>query len=68
MKQYHEDGELWQYTIEDNHKCNCGCIFFHKEYNKVTNKIWYICNSCDCVVGELKDEYLQEHLGVGVWK
>lgn len=68
MEQYHEDGELWQYIIEDNYRCDCGCNVFHKKYNKLRNKIWYICNACDCAVAEVKDEYMQKHLSVGVWK
>lgn len=68
MKQYHEDGHLWEYMIENDYRCDCSCNVFHKEYNKVRHKIWYICNSCGNVVGELKDEYLQEALNTGIWK
>lgn len=68
MKQYHDNGNIWQYTIEDDFKCDCGCNVFHKEYNKVRNKIWYVCNACDLVVAELKDEYLNRDLQSGIWK
>lgn len=69
MKQYHEDGHLWEYIIDNaSYRCDCGCNVFHKEYNKARHKIWYICNGCSNVVGELKDEYLQETLNTGIWK
>lgn len=69
MKQYHEDGEqIWNYIIKGGYRCDCGCNVFHQEYNRARNKIWYICNACNCIVGEVKDEYLQENLSEGIWK
>lgn len=68
MKQYNEYGDIWQCTIAGNYKCYCGCNVFHREYNKARGKIWYICNACNCVVAEIKDEYMQECLNIGIWK
>ena len=65
MKQYHEDGNLWQYMIEDI-SCYCGCNVFHHEYNKQANKVLILCNACDYKIGELEDEYTEEELKKGL--
>lgn len=66
-KQYHNNGFLWQYRIEDE-QCSCGCNVFHHEYDKPQNKVFIVCNACDDIIAEFKKEYTQEELSKGIWK
>lgn len=67
MKQYHDNGSLWEYTI-GGEQCTCGCNVFHHECNEARNKVFVVCNACDCIIGEYKDEYIEKELAKGVWK
>lgn len=67
MKQYHDNGNLWQYIIKGE-RCDCKCNVFHHEYNKARNKVFVVCNACDEIFAEIKDEYTDEELRKGVWK
>lgn len=65
--QYHNDGNLWEYTI-DGEQCGCGCNVFHHEYDKPQNKVFIVCNACDDIIAEIKREYTHEELSKGIWK
>lgn len=67
IKQYHNDGNLWQYFIKGE-RCSCGCNVFHHVYDKPKNKVFVVCNACDDIIAEFKEEYTQKELSKGVWK
>lgn len=67
IKQYHDNGNLWQYTVEGE-KCICGCNVFHYEYDKTKDKVLIVCNACDFTIAEFKEEYAKKELSKGIWK
>lgn len=67
IKQYHDNGGLWEYTIGDE-KCTCGCNVFHHECDEQKNRVFVVCNACGFIFGEFKKEYIKKELGKGVWK
>lgn len=66
--QYYADSEnMWQYYNGENNPCGCGCNCFHYEYDRIDNKVYGVCNGCQTVIYELKEEYLDEKLHIGKW-
>ncbi len=69
LTQCYEDSEnIWQYYDGDkNNPCGCGSNCYHYEYDRIDNKVYGVCNSCDMDIYEMKEEYMNEKLNTGKW-
>ena len=66
--QYYDNGKQYHtYFVKgERNSCGCGSNCYHYEYDG--KKIYGVCNACNTVIYELKDEYVEDRLKEGIWK
>lgn len=66
--QYYPEGDYyWTYMVGET--CvSCGSNCQHLMYHKKDHKIEFRCNGCNLVIGEMRNESVDEYLEKGLWK